>query len=49
MCVCVTYVLYLSIYLFAIYIHGTITRTIIQTGTICKKFLYKSLLNSACF
>ena len=49
MCVCVTYVLYLSIYLFAIYIHGTITLTIIQTGTICKKFLYKSLLNSACF
>ena len=49
MCVCVTYVLYLSIYLFAIYIHGTITRTIIQTETICKKFLYKSLLNPACF
>ena len=49
LCVCVTYVLYLSIYLLAIYIHGTITRTIIQTGIICKKFLYKSLLNSVCF
>ena len=54
-CVCVSYVLYLSIYIYiyiyllAIYIHGTITWTIIQAGIICKKFLYKSLLNSVCF
>ena len=50
-CVSHTYYicLYIYIYIFAIYIHGTITQAIIQTRIICKKFLYKILLNSVCF